>query len=111
MQMDVYDLGKIQERHEFGGTVKIVVGDEAPSNLMSGVFSLAAGEALNPDLHTSDEVFYVIRGELTVRDDADGSVITVPQGAFARIPRGVVHISSNQGSEAVEVVWTFARPE
>ena len=107
--MDVFNPAEINDRHEFGGTVKIIVGDSTPSNLMSGLFLLKPGEALNKDIHESDEVFYVIQGELTVLDGDTGDQITVPAGHFVRIPRGVVHISSNLGSEVVRVVWTFAQ--
>lgn len=107
--MDIYDLASFEGTREYGGVVKIVVNEDVPSNLMSGVFSLTPGEALVPDVHDSDEVFYVISGELTLRDDEGQEEHKVRAGQMVRIPMGQVHLSSNEGNEDVHIFWAFAR--
>ena len=107
--MEVYDLATIEGTREYGGIVKIAVGEDVPSNLMSGVFSLAPGEALVPDVHDSDEVFYVISGQLTLRDDKGREEHKVRAGQMVRIPKGQIHLSSNEDDEDVHIFWAFAR--
>ena len=107
--MEVYDLDSIAGTREYGGIVKIIVNQDIASDLMSGVFSLAPGEALVPDIHDSDEVFYVISGELTLRDDKGQENHKVKEGQMARIPKRQAHLSSNEGHEDVHIFWAFAR--
>jgi quercetin dioxygenase-like cupin family protein len=106
--MDIYNLDEIEGTTEFGGTVKVVVNEETPSNLMSGTFTLKPGEALVPDIHESDEVFYIVSGVLTLRDDQCMESHQVPAGRIVRIPRKQVHLSSNEGNQDVVIFFTFA---
>jgi mannose-6-phosphate isomerase-like protein (cupin superfamily) len=107
--MEVYDLDSIVGTREYGGVVKIVVNQDISSDLISGVFLLAPGEALVPDIHDSDEVFYVISGELTLRDEKGQESHKIKRGQMARIPKGQTHLSSNEGREDVHIFWAFAR--
>ncbi len=107
--MQAYDPTKMEGTRQFGGVVKTVLGEEVRSNLMSGVIILKPGEALVRDLHEkSDEVFYVIRGELTVKDESGKERHKVQAGKVFHIPQGQVHFSSNEGAEEVYVFWTMA---
>ena len=106
--MDIFQVSEMTGTTEFGGTVKIAVSAETPSNLSSGVFILQPGQALIPDIHNSDEIFYVASGTLTLRDGDRTEEHQVRAGNMVRIPKGIVHLSSNESSDDVVIVWTFA---
>lgn len=59
-----------------------------------------------PHIHTiHEEVFYVLKGELTVRMDTQ-KVVAAP-GSFVIIPPGTVHQPSNAGDEPAHVLIFF----
>ena len=61
---------------------------------------------LRPHLYRNhDEVFYVIKGTLTVRMGAETG--RAPEGSFVVIPRGVVHQPSNPTDRPVHVLLLF----
>jgi mannose-6-phosphate isomerase-like protein (cupin superfamily) len=104
--MKVYNPDTITGTNEYGGTVKIIINDKTPSNLSSGIFTLKPGEALVPDIHQSDEVFYIVSGQLTLRDGEKTEEYKVPAGSMVWIPKGQVHLSSNENEEDVVILWT-----
>jgi quercetin dioxygenase-like cupin family protein len=106
--MEVYHPDSVTGTNEYGGTVKIIVSDKTPSNLSSGIFILKSGEALVPDIHESDEMFYVLSGLLTLRNGEKTEEHKVPAGRMVRIPKGQVHLSSNEDKEDVVILFTFA---
>ena len=106
--MDIFNPDSETGTNEYGGTVKIMVNEKTPSNLSSGIFTLKKGEALVPDIHQSDEVFYVLSGLLTLRNGEKTEEHKVPAGRIVRIPKGTVHLSSNENEEDVVILWTFA---
>jgi mannose-6-phosphate isomerase-like protein (cupin superfamily) len=68
-----------------------ILSDRAP--LHATVTRFAAGEE-GADLHVHYEhsdLFYVLEGEVTVRLGLEDRQVTVPTGALARVPPGVVH--------------------
>jgi mannose-6-phosphate isomerase-like protein (cupin superfamily) len=74
-----------------------ILSDRAPVH--ATVARLAAGEE-GADLHVHYEhsdVFYVLEGEVTVRLGLEDRQVTVPVGALARVPPGVVHGFRNAG--------------
>ena len=73
----VFELSKVPETTEFGGVVKIIKKVSHSSQIIFGTFSLNPGESLVDDIHETDEVFYIVRGELTIKaykDDENPSV-------------------------------------
>jgi quercetin dioxygenase-like cupin family protein len=53
-----------------------------------------------PHIHRAmDEEFYVLDGELTVR--VGEQTVTAARGAYAYVPRGVVHAFTNRGDRPV----------
>ena len=94
---------------EYGGLVKIMISDETGSNLHSGIFTLKPGEALAPDIHReSDEIFYVISGEITVESGDTGEKHLIHAGELLYIPKGETHITKNSGDVLASVHWCFA---
>lgn len=107
--ISTYDPGSFAGTTEYGGLVKMLVSTEA-SNLRAGTFRLKPGEALVPDVHDSDEVFYVMEGELHLRARDGDEEYLLRRGQVALIPRQVVHLSSNRSDQDVEVFWCFSPP-
>ena len=97
---------KIKGVKDYGGIVKVIISREKGSQLCSGIFSLKPGEALVRDIHKNDEVFYVIRGLLTISSE-NGEEIEVSEGEILLIPRGKVHFSKNLGKTNTDVFWCF----
>jgi len=100
----VFDISKVAETKEFGGVVKIIKNVSNSSQIIFGTFNLNPGESLVDDIHKTDEVFYIVRGELTIKaykDDENPSV--AKEGQVVYIPKKTLHISQNQGLENVEV--------
>jgi quercetin dioxygenase-like cupin family protein len=106
--MDIINIHEMVGTTEYGGTVKIAVSADTPSNLSGGVFILKPGEALIPDIHESDEIFYVLNGTLSLRNGEKTEEHQISAGYMVRIPKGVVHLSSNESSDNVVILWTFA---
>jgi mannose-6-phosphate isomerase-like protein (cupin superfamily) len=74
-----------------------ILSDQPP--LHATVARLAPGQE-GADLHVHYEhsdLFYVLAGEVTVRLGPEDHQLTVPTGALARVPPGVVHGFRNAG--------------
>jgi quercetin dioxygenase-like cupin family protein len=56
--------------------------------------------------HSSDELFYILGGELDVLIGTD--VVRTSAGSFVRIPRGTVHAPRAVGPEPAKVLIMFA---
>lgn len=60
-----------------------------------------------PHIHRDyEEAFYVLEGELTMR--VGSRTITAPAGSFVVVPRGIVHQSSNRGTQQTRVLLIFS---
>lgn len=105
--MRVFDLPNMEGTKEYGGSVIIAVDEGVSSVVRSGTFTLNPGESLVPDRHDSDEVFYVIRGTITVASGDHSEIHTVRPGQMLHIPAQTVHLSSNRGDEPVEIFWCY----
>lgn len=102
----VFELSKVPETTEFGGVVKIIKNVSHSSQIIFGTFNLNPGESLVDDIHETDEVFYIVRGELTIKASKDDKSPSVAkEGQVVYIPKKTLHISQNQGLETVEVFW------
>lgn len=108
--IELYNPGDSKGVTDYGGLVKTIVSKdkEMGSNLNAGVFSLAAGESLVPDIHPSDEVFYIISGEVTISDHQGQQRIRARAGQIVRIPKSTVHVSTNEGRDDAHIFWAFA---
>jgi quercetin dioxygenase-like cupin family protein len=73
-----------------GGTYMISRGTAAP------------GDGAPPHVHSFDEGFYVLRGEMTFT--AGNQVVTASDGTFVNIPGGVAHFVKNASDSEAEVL-------
>ena len=107
--MQKFTPDAIKGTTEYGGNVKIIVSKAIGSQLNSGIFSLAPGEALVKDVHENDEVFYIIDGTLTI-DNPEQQTVTANAGEMVLIPKEEVHFSKNLGDKTVKIFWCHIAP-
>jgi len=72
-------------------------------------FSVPPGEYFSPpDIHTGDEVYYVLAGTATVLNPETGEVLTADKGDAVLIPKGAWHQTFNFTDEALTLLCSFA---
>ena len=85
---------------EYFATGKLTVGSSA----------LEPGEtgAIDPGHPRSEEVFFVQRGRVRLRDPSSESYVDLDEGDAALIPEGVPHELTNIGQTPALVAWSAA---
>ena len=65
-------------------------------NMTVGEYQLAPGSHFSPaDVHAGDEIYYVLKGQVTMFQPESGQVVVVNQGEGILMPRGCPHIGYN----------------
>ena len=73
-------------------------------------FHILPGEYFDPpDIHTGDEVYYILRGTATIFDPDDGTVYLAREGDFFLIPEGTWHQTFNFFDEELEILTAFGK--
>jgi mannose-6-phosphate isomerase-like protein (cupin superfamily) len=77
--------------------------------LTFGIYQLPPGAAFYPpDVHAGDEVYYILKGTLTVLNPETGQCIEVNQGESILLPKGAAHMGSNFTAEELSILWAIA---
>lgn len=72
-------------------------------------FVVHPGEYFDPpDIHSGEEVYYILEGTATVVNPGTGHVYTVEEGDVFRIPRKTWHQTFNFGNRRLTVLCSFA---
>jgi gentisate 1,2-dioxygenase len=72
-------------------------------------FTVQPGEYFNPpDIHTGDEVYYILQGTASVVNCESGQVHSVRADEVSFIPKGAWHQTFNFGDEPLVVLCSFA---
>ena len=72
-------------------------------------FSLRPGSVPTPpDIHAGDEVYYVLRGTITIFNPDNGQAFTAEKGDVFWIPWKTWHTPCNLGNESLEVLTFFS---
>ena len=72
-------------------------------------FSVPPGEYFSPpDIHTGDEVYYVLAGTATVLNPETGEVFTAHEGDVMLIPKGAWHQTFNFADKTLTLLCSFA---
>lgn len=72
-------------------------------------FCVQPGEYFEPpDIHSGDEVYFVLEGTATVLNPETGEVLRVEQGESLLIPKGTWHQTYNFGNRQLVIACTFA---
>lgn len=65
-------------------------------NMTVGEYQLAPGTHFSPaDVHAGDEIYYVLKGEVTMFQPETGQVLQIPEGQGILMPKGCPHIGYN----------------
>lgn len=74
-----------------------------------GEYQLSPGSHFEPaDVHAGDEIYYVMRGEVTMFQPESGQVMQVRQGEGILMPKGCPHIGYNFGEEEARMLYVVA---
>jgi mannose-6-phosphate isomerase-like protein (cupin superfamily) len=77
--------------------------------LTSAMYQLAPGSSFDPvDIHPGDEVYYILRGTVTMLNPAIGQVVDVSKGEAIFLPKGAPHKAYNFGAEEARMLVVIA---
>lgn len=74
-----------------------------------GEYQLAPGSHFSPaDVHAGDEIYYVLRGQVTMLQPGSGQIVVVDKGEGILMPRGCPHIGYNFGEGEARMLYIIA---
>lgn len=74
-----------------------------------GEYQLAPGTHFAPaDVHAGDEIYYVLKGEVTMFQPESGQVVVVEKGQGILMPKGCPHIGYNFGEGEARMLYVIA---
>lgn len=78
-------------------------------NMTVGEYQLAPGTHFEPaDVHAGDEIYYVLRGEVTMFQPENGQVVQVSMGEGILMPKDCPHIGFNFGEAEAKMLYVIA---
>jgi len=77
--------------------------------LSFGTFRLSPGAKYDiPDVHPSDEIYYIIKGTLTELNPETGECYEIKEGESLLIPKGAYHLGYNFTKEELVIIFAVA---
>lgn len=74
-----------------------------------GEYQLAPGSHFSPaDVHAGDEIYYVLRGEVTLMQPEIGQTLVIRQGEGVLMPKRCPHIGYNFGESEARMLFMIA---
>lgn len=74
-----------------------------------GEYQLSPGSHFAPaDVHAGDEIYYVLRGEVTMFQPESGQVMQIPEGEGILMPKGCPHVGYNFGEKETRMLYAVA---
>lgn len=78
-------------------------------NQTVGEYQLAPGSFFAPaDVHAGDEIYYVLRGEVTMFQPESGQTMVVKQGEGILMPKGCPHVGYNFSEGESRMLYVIA---
>ena len=79
------------------------------NHIQTGIMIISPGEYFEPpDIHSGDEVYYVLEGEGAVLNPETGRAFKAREGEVVLIPKGIWHQTFNTGDKNLEVLAFIA---
>lgn len=79
------------------------------NHIQTGIMLISPGEYFDPpDIHSGDEVYYLLKGEVAVLNPETGRAFKAKQGEVVLIPQGIWHQAFNTGDTNLEVLAFIA---
>lgn len=74
-----------------------------------GEYQLSPGSHFSPaDIHAGDEIYFVMRGEVTMFQPDSGQVLRIKTGEGILMPKGTPHIGYNFGETESRMLYVMA---
>lgn len=74
-----------------------------------GEYQLSPGSHFSPaDVHAGDEIYYVLRGEVTMLQPETGQVLRIRKNEGILMPKGTPHIGYNFGETEARMLYVLA---
>ncbi|MBQ9611771.1 MAG: cupin domain-containing protein [Lachnospiraceae bacterium] len=78
-------------------------------NITVGEYQLSPGSHFSPaDVHAGDEIYYVMKGEVTMFQPESGQVMVVGEGEGILMPKGCPHIGYNFTEDKSHMLYAIA---
>ena len=103
------ELRKFLYTDEFPETSDLNWLIASTDNMTVGEYQLAPGSHFEPaDVHAGDEIYYVLKGEVTMFQPATGQVIQVKEGEGILMPKGCPHMGYNFAERESRMLYVIA---
>lgn len=103
------ELRKFLYTDEFPETSDLNWLIASTENMTVGEYQLAPGTHFEPaDVHAGDEVYYVLKGEVTMFQPATGQVVQVGEGEGILMPKGCPHMGYNFTESESRMLYVIA---
>lgn len=77
--------------------------------IFSGSYQLAPGSSFDPtDVHAGDEMYYILKGTVTMFNPSTGQVVEVKQGEAILLPKDAPHKGYNFGTDVAHMLYVIA---
>lgn len=74
-----------------------------------GEYQLSPGSHFEPaDVHAGDEIYYVMKGQVTMFQPETGQVVVVDEGQGILMPKGCPHMGYNFGEQEAMMLYVIA---
>ncbi|MEE8886576.1 MAG: cupin domain-containing protein [Eubacteriales bacterium] len=74
-----------------------------------GEYQLSPGSHFEPaDVHAGDEIYYVLKGQVTMFQPETGQVVEVNEGEGILMPKGAPHMGYNFQQEEAKMLFVIA---
>lgn len=78
-------------------------------NMTVGEYQLSPGSHFDPaDVHAGDEIYYVLRGEVTMFQPETGQILQIREGEGILMPKGCPHVGYNFGETEARMLYVVA---
>ena len=78
-------------------------------NMTVGEYQLSPGSHFSPaDVHAGDEIYYVLKGEVTMFQPESGQVMQIAEGEGILMPKGCPHIGYNFTESESRMLYVIA---
>lgn len=103
------ELKKFLYTEEFPETSDLNWLIASTDSVTVGEYQLAPGSHFEPaDVHAGDEIYYVMRGEVTMFQPESGQTLNILEGQGILMPKGCPHIGYNFGETEARMLYAIA---
>lgn len=103
------ELKKFLYTEEFPETSDLNWLIASTDTMTVGEYQLSPGSHFDPaDVHAGDEIYYVLRGEVTMFQPESGQILVLKTGEGILMPKGCPHVGYNFGEKEARMLYVCA---